>query len=464
MRAQLPFGDSLLLIEDSGAVEFEGTSLAVEIAGLEWVPGESEDDADVALRTLSSGDLRLRVRHFVGANWELRVTLANEGEAPLSTPGLTLHSQLPSGRGCWMFGGGAVGALLLHDPRGGPVLLLRAKLGELTDAGDVIRLSPEVLTLPPGGRYTVLLQGELLERWPGAESVLPAWLPELALAADEELELALPDVVVQAASGLSLTQEDEWTRVTGRGTQRLVLDGVGGTSRFDVHWAPTLEAALHSAAARLLRIPEPGSFPEAWLLQRALAVGLVDEPDLAHDSLDRGLDQMASAPGDWWPALVWAGEVARTSERSSYERLRLALAEISPRLGAGLACLKSYVVLLAAGVDPTPAQDALAGISRSVPEAGLATAELALLSGRADSLAGAAELLGRELGHGWPGRPLGRPPEDEALAVALTGLLPEESREVDLVELAHAGEAVTRRLLCGPPSAATLGNLLLRPE
>jgi hypothetical protein len=321
-------------------------------------------------------------------------------------------------------------------------------------------------SLAPGRRVVLELTGRRCRSWDEIASMLPNWLPPLAVRGDEPVDLALPDAGVVAAD-CSIIEGPEGTEIRGTGLQQVHVHGAFGEVNLDLAFAPALTDAVTSGArqvARLVRevpgavhqLDDTGPERRARGLDRMARRLILLQSARSHDAADvvRGwllsgvtdLLQSGGTPGPFTLAAL-AGEVQRREDPLALRTLLDALREVRAEPGAVLALTRVGAVLWGLEQDPEPVRQALAWVLAQPGRTRLERIERTLVVGQRDAV---AELLAA-LGGGLPGGPMPVPEcWEEAYAVALTSLITDE--DPDGPRLVHAAEIAARRLTARDPN------------
>ncbi len=408
-----------------------------------------EDDE---LAHLFGGSPLVEARHTLAENWTMRWVAAGEDEAALF-----VRAAVGPATCCWVWAAGAEARIAVAPLfEAGPVLAIRLVNGHLADDDGRWRLTapgPNAV----GRRRVTTLRAEVVDSWASFAATFPSWLPPLALATGQPLELDAPDWgMVLPPSATSRSGPAGVEVDLAPGVHHINLHSPRGVTDLAVAVAPTLPSLLAPAAARVVLAGGPTSGAEAVLVAEAAARRLVrlSEEDL------RRIHDVVPAPEDLLgiAALVGQGPTfgGATAVRVAFELL----ASAPVRLGYGRVVMRAWLAGLAEGLDLHA--DALALLRRPA-ESELAAFELSLLGlrsaeGAAAAVAGLVHALG-----GWlPGSPLGLTGPVRAHLAALLRLCPEEwpaAREASETAL-----KTERRLLAelvAAPDPATLAWLVL---
>lgn len=460
-----------------------------------WSAPELAVDADEVEVTRTAGPLRLVVRHSVGARWAVRLVLGNSGDRPLTLDDPVLTWQPPADQPAWALAAGAAGsyAVLPADGRGlvlGGVLRLGA-LAAVDDDG----LHLGRLLLEPQSRYVVQWHWDF---HPDARSFDRGRHPDvprrLDVLVDEVVTVAADeDQALVAAAGLELETVRDTVELSGAeaGEYLVELRSARGLTHFALGVAEPLEAVLQQHAVAVLAGPRTAAgvvrladVDAALAVQRALASGLLAEPELAEEALDLFTVRLPEdeQPG---PRMVGylCGEHSRTGDPELLDRAADAvLGADGPGPGLGMAATELCLARLLRGEPLAPVLDhlaRLAGEAGLVPAAAPPAAQAAVLElevvtmartgpppsrgGPAGDVTARVAALGGWLGAGLKGRAV-RPLPVDVLAhlVSVVALLPENLGAAlrprwgcSAHELARRGQAgVLRRLDSGRPGPA----------
>lgn len=356
VRATLPGAEPEQLVS--------GGLLVEAVDGRPLLPGPPEvraDDDEVEL-AWSAGSLSLVVRHTFVAGWGLRVALGAVGDAPVVLEDPLLSWRVPAARPAWALAGGAAGSYAVLPADGtGPLLGGVLRSGALTGVdADGLHLGP--VRLGPGERYVVQWQWDLHA---GPRSLSRGRHPQVP----RRLDLALGEVVVaDATEDEALVLPAGLEAEHGRGQVELSaatpgrypveLRAARGTTAYELRVGPDLDelvveralAALEQprTAAGVVRLPDVDA---ALVVQRALAAGVLPEPELAEEALD--LHTARLPEGDALEPRAVAhlcGEHTRTGDPTLLDQAeRAVLLAPAPLPGLGLAATQLCLALLLAG-------------------------------------------------------------------------------------------------------------------
>ncbi|HET7723047.1 MAG TPA: hypothetical protein VFK68_00285 [Propionibacteriaceae bacterium] len=463
LGAQPPWVDLLLPRHAVGAT---GSDI------LQWESRTTYDEDEVETEYVS-GTLRAVVQHTASADaWRLRGSIANTGPDPVSLSRADLAVD-PSAGTAWVWAAGSAGLLAVDDDSAG-LWALALRRGMLTaDGGDTVWLEAGT-TLDPGRRVTVELTGGRYQGWEEVASLLPAWLPRLAVRGGEPVDLALPDAGV-VASGCTLDEGPEGTEIRGSGVQQVSVRGAFGEVTLELAFAPTLAEAVDASSRRIAgEVGEQGELagvrPEetAADLERASRRLLVLQAARSHDAADvvasalvveaAQLVHRGESPGTF-TVVALAGEVQRRDDREALAALLLAMPLVIPEPGMALALTRVWAALWGLGQDPEPVRDALVRIAVQPTVMRVHGVESGLMTGDRDA---PRRLLGI-LGGGLPGRaaPTAEPWES-GYAVALASLVADDDPLGPAV--VQAAELLARRLTAAHPEDADVLAWLLLGE
>ncbi len=443
---------------------------------LDWV-SRTTTDADEVETEYASGPLRAVVQHDGGdSSWRIRASLANSSDDPVSVSTALLAVRPGDGQ-AWVWAAGSAGLVVLVT-RDGDLWAFSLRRGTLTrQAGDVVWLEAGT-SLAPGRRVTIELVGRRCTGWDEVGSMLPAWLPPLAVRGGEPIDLALPDAGV-VAPGCTVGERSDGTEIHGEGLQRASVHGAFGEVHLDLAFAPALTEAVDAAARQLARLVRevPGAVhqlddtgPEgrARGLDRTARRLVVLQSARSHDAADivrgwllSGVTDLLGSGGTAGPFTLaaLAGEAQRRDDPQALQALLDALPSAEAQPGTVLALTRVWAVLWGLGQDPEPVRQALAWVLAQPARTRLEAIERALVTGNKDA---AAELLAA-LGGGLPGASVPEPEVWEAAyEVALVSLIPDEDPTAPRV--VQAAEIAARRLTAQDPNDADVLAWLLLGE
>ncbi len=439
---------------------------------LEWEARTTTDEDEVETEYVS-GPLRAVVQRTVShKTWRLRASIANSGADPVSLSRASLAVDAAAGQ-AWIWAAGSAGLVVVDDDRTS-VWALALRRGSLTADGDETVWLEAGMTLEAGRRVTVELVGGRCRGWDEVSSMLPAWLPPLAVRGGEPVDLALPDAGV-VAPGCSVEEGPDGTEIRGTGLKRVSVRGAFGEVSLELAFAPTLTEAATASARRLARQlgeqpeggpPATGSDGRAESLDRTARRLVVLQAARSHEAADTVAWGLVPEVADLvregghvgpFTAAALAGEVQRRDDQDALEALLAALPGVEAEPGMALALTRVWAALWGLGRDPAPVREALARLSARPVRTRLQDVERRLMTGDPDA---ARRLLGA-LGGGLPGRPSPtRKPWEAAYAVALASLVADDDPAGPAV--VQAAELVARRLTAaGPEDADVLAWLLL---
>ena len=441
---------------------------------LEWRSRTTMDTDEVETEHVA-GALRAVVQHDVAeSSWRVRASLDNSSDDPISVSQVLLAVDPGDGQ-AWVWAAGAAGLVVLVT-RAGDLWGFSLRRGTLArECGDAVWLEAGT-TLAPGRRTTLELVGRRCQGWDEVASMLPAWLPRLAVRGGEPVDLALPDAGV-VAPGCSIVEGPEGTEIRGSGLQQVGVHGAFGEVHLELAFAPALTEAVDAAArqvARLVRevpgavLQLDGTGPDdrARGLDRTARRLVLLQSARSHEAADivrgwllDGVTDLLQTGGTCGPFTLaaLAGEVQRRDDPQALQTLMDALPSAEAEPGTVLALTRVWAVLWGLGQDPEPVRQALAWASSRPAGTRLEGIERALVAGNRD---GVMELLA-VLGAGLPGAPMPLPEIwQEAYAVALASLVADEDPAGP--RLVQAAEMVARRLTArGPNDPDVLAWLLL---
>lgn len=441
---------------------------------LEWEARTTTDEDEFETEYVS-GPLRAVVQHTLfRGTWRVRASIANTGVDPVSLSRASLVVDARPGQ-AWIWAAGSAGLVIVdHDTSGVWALALRR--GSLTPDGDDTVWLEAGTTVEAGRRVTVELVGGRCRGWDEVSTMLPAWLPPLAVRGDEPVDLALPDAGV-VAPGCSVDEGPDGTEIRGTGLKRVSVRGAFGEVTLELAFAPTLTEAVTASARRLAgRVGEQreGAGPVTGLGGRADSLDrtarhlVVLQAARSHEAADTvawglvpdavNLVRDGGRIGPFTAAAL-AGEAQRRDDEDALVALLGALPDVKAEPGMALALTRVWAALWGLGRDPAPVREALARLSAQPVRTRLQEVERRLMAG---DPAAARRLLGA-LGGGLPGRssPTGEPWE-AAYAVALASLVTEDDPAGPAV--VQAAELVARRLTAADPENADMLAWLLLGE
>jgi len=430
---------------------------------LEWRARTTADAGDVETEYVS-GPLRAVVQHDLSESaWRLRASLTTTSDDPVSVSSVLLEVDPADGR-AWVWGARAAGLVVLVTA-GGELWGFSLRRGTLTlDRGEVVWLDTGT-TIEPGRRHVLELVGRRCRGWGEVASLLPAWLPVMAVRGDEPVDLALPDAGVVAA-GCTILEGTDGTEIRGDGIQHASVRGGFGEVDLELAFALALVDAVDGAArevARLVReepdtvLPADTTTPagRSRVLERTArrlvvlqAARSLEAADIAGGWLLAGVTDLLETGGTAGPFTVaaLAGEAQRRDDPEVLAALAAALTGVEAEAGMVLALTRVWAVLWGLGQDPEPVRQALARVLAQPVRTGLEAVERALVTGDG---AATAELMA-VLGAGLPGTPIPVPqPWEAAYAVALTSLATGDDAAGP--PLVQAAEMVARRLTAAHP-------------
>jgi stage V sporulation protein SpoVS len=430
---------------------------------LEWESRTTSDEDEVETECFA-GSLRAVVQHSLSeTTWRVRASIVNTGTEPVSVSGARLTVAPGEGQ-AWAWAAGSAG-LLAVDPGSAGVWALSLRRGSLTRSGNDLVWLPAGTTVQPARRVTVELAGRRCGGWHEVASMLPAWVPVLAVRGDEPVDLALPDAGVVAA-GCAIAEAPEGTEIRGAGMQRVSVRGSFGEVRLELAFAPTMADAVEGGVRQIVGLlQEESGGPEAVattdaagasaILDRTARRLIVLQAGRAHDAADVvaarlvpdviDLVRTGDAAGPFVVASL-AGEVQRRDDPRSLQALLDALRQLGGGPGVVVALTRVWAALWGLGRDPEPVRQALARVSALPALTRLEAIERSLMVGDRDGVA----RLHAALGGGLPGEALPAwEPWEAAYAVALTSLLADDDPAAPAV--VQAAELVARRLTAAHP-------------
>ncbi|MET1008272.1 MAG: hypothetical protein ABWX96_22185 [Propionibacteriaceae bacterium] len=380
--------------------------------------------------------LRVVVRHTFAVGWGVRIAFSS-----LATSSQSVEAELrlaPSAE-CvaWALTLGATGAYSVSPSSGtGPLLgaqLRRGSMDEATPTG--WQLTP--FDLRPQGRYVVQLLWDFYaaprafdhEPYADAPSALVVAVGEpIQVRVDEDVAVVVPD-------GLELTEAADHLEVLSDapGEFPFELRSSRGTTAFSLQWVDTVPALLAGSVAAALSRPRTAAgvvkldgVAAALLVQHALRLNQVDDPDVAAEALDLFTARLGGGDDvDPLGAVFLAREFDRLGDPELLDVATSAvLAQHAPVPGLGLAATQLCLGLI---VSNRPVDRVLGHLSEAVadpshdlahPGAGVASraAALELIAvthagpGAGGSIEGISDVvpliagLGLHLGAGLKGR------------------------------------------------------------
>jgi len=464
-----PAGPGIGVLLPRHAVGAEGADV------LQWA-SSTTSGADEIVTESFVGSLHTSVRHEVSDDsWRFRVSIANDSQAPVSLSEVLLDLQPGDGR-VWLWAAVTSGLLVLVTAES-ELWAFTLRQGSLRREGDAVTWLDPGTEVAPGGRVVLDLSGRRCGGWDEIASMLPSWLPPLAVRDNEPVTISLPDAGVVADCVIGDTPEG--TELHGSGAQHARLLGSFGEVALDLAFAPALEQAAAAGArqvARLVRevpgavhqVSGTGPQSRARDLDRTGRRLVLLQSARSHVAADvvRGwlldgvtdLLQSGGTPGPFALAAL-AGEAQRRDDPQALEVLLDALPELDSEPGQVLAVTRAWAVLWGLGRDPEPARQALAWLLSQPGTSRLESIERGLVLGRDGAV---VDLLG-VLGGGLPGGLLPEPEAwQQAYAVALTSLVGDETAEAS--RLVQAAQTMTHRLVAQHPEDADVLAWLLLGE
>jgi hypothetical protein len=377
----------------------------------------------------------------------------------------------------WVWAVGAAGLVVLVTAADG-MWALSLRRGSLTrEGGDVVWLDSGT-SLAPDRRVVLELVGRRCTGWDDVASMLPRWLPSLAVRGGEPVDLALPDAGV-VATGCSIIEGPEGTEIRGEGLQQVSVHGAFGEVTLELAFAPALTEAIDAAARQVARLARevPGAVHQVdgtgpdgraraldRTARRLIILQSAHNDEAADDVrgwLLAGVTDLLQTGGTAGPFTLaaLAGELQRGDDPLALATLLDAIPGAEAEPGTVLALMRVWAVLWGLGQDPEPVRQALAWVLAQPVRTRLERIERALVRGDAHAV---SELLA-VLGGGLPGGPVPVPRVWEvAYAVALASLVTDEDPAAPRV--VQAAELVARRLTARDPSDADVLAWLLLGE
>ncbi|GAA1392672.1 hypothetical protein GCM10009599_14270 [Luteococcus peritonei] len=372
------------------------------------------------------------VRQVLDDTWTLRVQISNQTANQITVPACWLELDTAWPARTWLAGAEGSISIDMGDPDGRLLTFTqlrgRSRFSEdciwLTDLP--VRLAPKG---SPGAVYQVGWRADWLRDERMQAAALPAWWPErTVLAADDVVELHLPDAAVEAA-GIGILEDDEATVLTAQPGVHIAQVHAGrGTTDMELAWVPPEREVVARAGERLLAAdPRTLSAPQVFLLGRALAAEASGQE--AAELLSQSVEELVARPGAAEPLAVaaLADQVMRTAEPDMVDALAPLVRRLAPVPGATLAMLHANLALQLAGQPPAvPERTPGDGVRQPVGLAQVADAirRTELLAMRpGGELPDEALRLAALLGAGLPGRTVDQ--VTRALVWAVTGALAE---------------------------------------
>ena len=463
-------GPAIGIVLPRHAIGGEGSDVLV------WQPRATRGTDEVETEYVA-GPFRAVVQHdFADSSWRLRASLSNSSDDPISVSQVLLDIHPGDGQ-AWVWAAGAAGLVVLITPDEG-LWALSLRRGSLTrEGGDVVWLDSGT-SLAPGRRVVLELVGRRCKGWDEVASMLPPWLPSLAVRGGEPVDLALPDAGV-IAEGCSIIEGPEGTEIRGAGLQQVRVHGAFGEVTLELAFAPALTEAADAAARQVARLVRevPGAVHQAdgtgpdgraRALDRTARRLIILQSAHSDEAADRvrgwllmGVTDLLQTGGIAGPFTLaaLAGELQRRDDPLALQTLLDAIPDADAVPGAVLALMRVWAVLWGLGQDPEPVRQALAWVLAQPVRTRLERIEHALVRGDAQA---ANELLA-VLGGGLPGAPVPVPEVWEtAYAVALASLVRDEDPAAPRV--VQAAELVARWLTARDPSDADVLAWLLLGE
>lgn len=435
-------------------------------------------DPDEVETVCVAGALRATIRHEIGLEtWRVRVALDNTSDETLSLSRGLL--EVDRGRGtAWVWAARSAGLLVLALDPSDPIWALALKQGLLTRDADQVVWIEDGTQLAASGRLVMELSGRRMSDWTQVGSLLPSWLPPLAVRGGEPIEFALPDAGF-VGPDCAIGEGSASTEIHGEGVRSVSVRGVFGELDLELAFAPRLEEAVGAAARQIARLvtqvpgavhqlTDTGPAARSRGLERTarrLIVLQAAHSDAAADIvrgvlLDGVTDllQSGGVPGPFALAAL-AGELQRRDDPQALRALLDAFGEVEAEPGMLVALTRVWAVLWGLGHDPEPVRQTLAWVMAQPGGGRLVEIERAIVGGAPD---GPVRLLA-VLGGGLPGDPLPAPePWERAYAAALVSLVPDDHSERQ--HLVQAAEATARRVTARDPGDADVLAWLLLGE
>jgi hypothetical protein len=320
--------------------------------------------------------LRVVVRHSFSAGWGMRLAFSSLSTDEVRVDWAELI--LRPGTGCvaWALTLGATAAYSVSAASGtGPLLGARLRLGSVDRATERgVELTS--FSLRPGARYVVQLDWDWYARPRDFTADRLGDAPSaLFMTTGEAVQFRVDeDVAVVEPAGVEVERlQDRIDAVSPHpGVYPFELRSARGTTVFDLHWVDSVAATLARLVPDALSGPRTaagvtklGSVAEALLVQHALAVGDVDDLDVAGEALDLFTARLGEP--DRLTTLE-AAYLCREFDRTGDADLLTAatealLATDRPSPGLGLAATQLCLGLIVSG---RTVQPVLAHLSRMV--------------------------------------------------------------------------------------------------
>ena len=367
------FGDlSYVTGAGVGALQVDGAFLDVPD------PEVLADVDEVEFVYTFPGRLRVVVRHSFSAGWGLRLAFSNLSGDVLQIDWAELALRSGAGVVAWALTLGASAAYSVSAASGtGPLLGARLRLGSVhraTERG----LELSSFTLRPDGRYVVQLDWDWYAHPRDFTAARLSDAPSaLFVTTGEAVQFRVDeDVAVVEPAGVEVERRQDRIDVVSHyaGTYPFELRSARGTTAFDLHWVDPVATTLAGLVPGALSgtrtaagVAKLGGVAQALLVQHALAVGDVDDPDVAAEALDLFTARLGEP--DTLTALE-AAYLCREFDRTGDADLLTAatealLATDEPSPGTGLAATQLCLGLILSG---RPVHPVLAHLSRLVAE------------------------------------------------------------------------------------------------
>lgn len=438
------------------------TNLRVDGRPVGRVPPEVLADVDeVEFVYTYPGVLRLVVRHTFAAGWGIRMVFMSLSATPQTVDEAEFLLRPQGGCVAWALAAGVRAMYSIAPATGtGAVLGGLLRLGSVeraTDAG----LELARFELEPQARYVVQTQWD----WYATPRTFgqlgyPETPSSLCLFSGEAVQLEVDDdVAVLAPSDLETSQREGRLDVLSdiSGTYPMELRSARGTTTFDLQWVEPVEELLRSLTDQALSGPRAASgviklagVADALIVQHALALARIDDPDEAADALDLFTARLGGA--DPLSPLETAYLCREYDRNGDLDQLQLAadavLCQSSIVPGLGIAATQLCVGLMVSGHPVGPVMSHLlqlivgleAGDEQLPSAAALSPAaaalELIAVTSAGPGASGAIKstievapriaALGLHLGAGLKGRAISPlPVADLSHLIAVFGLLPD---------------------------------------
>lgn len=475
--AVLPWVCDLIVSAAGDVVLPDGASLGVGLPAfavgatgsgpLTWLPGTFEADEDEVRVGLAAGPLRATVRHHVyEGQYDLRLTIANVSDVPVTVSGAVLEPRPGATRWWWVWAAGAAAVLAVGSHDLAPIAV-RLRAGQLGGGPDGLTWVQPGARIEAGGRVYADLRAVPCQSWPDVDGFVPHWLPQLVPPPGYTVTFARPDAVISSPDG-EVIEDGTEVCVGGRGPVRIHVDEAG--RRLDLVADLSMDIAEAAEGAVAAVGPVRGEADAVVLLAAehlTARYGPADEVQEAQEILTQRLRQDVEdgRPLDPFGVAALAQELARDPELAAR-----AMRACRPGPGMGIALARVWTHMTLQGADVT-------GIGRLAATLADGTGARDWLTGLEWDLLVAPPHSERRLprlmlllGAGLPGDMLGPvdgvpvTPLTQARAVAVASLLPDTATLSQSwpTSIEQAATLTGRRLLSRhPDDLRVLGWLLL---